>query len=398
MTASEQTTDIVEGLPTARSCPFSPPDALGELRERRPIARMSYADGTLGWLITDHDLGRELLTHPDFSSRHELRSSPVPMAIKPMPAPPGMFIGMDPPEHTRYRKPLNRHFTVRRVRELEPAIQRIVTQHIDTMERQGPPADLVGSFALPIPVQVISELLGAEPGISEEISRLRALTLDPATPPEEAGAAVRATNAVMAELVRSKRRAPSDDLLGVLIADGEMTDEELTGLAFLMFIAGHETTANMFSLGTYLALRDDKVRAGLTGVTVLSDEAVNEFLRYLSIVQFTSRAALADVEIGGVLVRKGETVTLSISAANRDARRFPDPDGFDFHGTENSHLAFGHGIHQCIGHNLARAELKIGLPELFRRLPGLRLADASREVATRTGHNTYGVLELPVAW
>ncbi|GGW82240.1 cytochrome P450 [Streptomyces lucensis JCM 4490] len=390
--------EIVEGLPTARSCPFSPPDALGELREERPITRMSYADGTLGWLITDHALARELLTHPDFSSRHELRSSPVPMAIKPMPAPPGMFIGMDPPQHTRYRKPLNRHFTVRRVRQLEPAIERIVTQHIDAMERHGPPADLVSAFALPIPVQVISELLGADPGISEEISRLRAVTLDPATPPEEAGAAVRATNEVMADLVRGKRRSPSGDLLSVLIADGDMTDQELTGLAFLMFIAGHETTANMFSLGTYLALRDERARASLTGGGVLTDEAVNEFLRYLSIVQFTSRAALADVEFGGVLVRKGETVTLSISAANRDGRRFPQPDTFDVDGGENGHLAFGHGIHQCIGHNLARAELRIGLPELFRRLPGLRLADESRDVATRVGHNTYGVLELPVAW
>ncbi|MFI6645441.1 cytochrome P450 [Streptomyces sp. NPDC050504] len=390
--------EVVDGLPTARGCPFSPPDALGELRARRPIARMSYTDGTLGWLVTDHALGREMLTHPDLSSRHELRSSPVPMAIAPRPASPGMFIGMDAPEHTRYRKPLNRHFTVRRVRQLEPAIQRIVTRHIDAMERQGPPADLVDSFALPVPVQVIAELVGADPEISEEISRLRALTLDPTTPPAEAHAAVAATGEVMAELVRTKHRSPSDDLLSVLIADGEMNDEELTGLAFLMFIAGHETTANMFSLGACLMLRDEKVRAQLTGAEVLSDEAVNELLRHLSIVQFTSRAALADVDLGGVRIRKGETVTLSVSAANRDARRFAAPDTFDAAAGENGHLAFGHGIHQCIGHNLARAELRIGIPELFRRLPGLRLADESKEVVTREGHNTYGVLELPVVW
>ncbi|MGB8945934.1 MAG: cytochrome P450 [Streptomyces sp.] len=395
MTYSEE---IVDGLPTARGCPFSPPAALGELREKQPIARMSYADGTLGWLVTDHALGRELLTHPGFSSRHELRSSPVPMAIPPRPAPPGMFIGMDAPEHTRYRKPLNRHFTVRRVRQLEPAIRRIVTQHIDAMEEQGPPTDLVNSFALPIPVQVIAELVGADPEISEEISRLRAVTLDPTAPPAEAHAAVVATNEVMAELVRSKHRNPSDDLLSVLIGDGEMTDEELTGLAFLMFIAGHETTANMFSLGACLMLRDEKVRAQLTGAPVLTDEAVNELLRHLSIVQFTSRAALTDIEIGGVHVKEGETVTLSIAAANRDAQRFADPDTFDAAGGENGHLAFGHGIHQCIGHNLARAELRIGIPELFRRLPGLRLADESKEIITREGHNTYGVLELPVVW
>ncbi|WP_208030647.1 cytochrome P450 [Streptomyces cyanogenus] len=392
------TEHVVDGMPTARGCPFSPPEELGALREERPIARMTYPDGHQGWLVTGYELAQEVLADVAFSARHDLRSSPIVMGGKLGPAQPGMFIGMDPPEHTRYRKPLSRHFTVRRVRELEPAIERIATACLDALEAGGSPADLMAAFALPLPVLVICELMGADADLAAELQKLRVPMLSAATPRAEVAAAARRTSELMHELVRARRAAPGDDLLSELIAVGELNDEELAGLTFLMLVAGHETTANMIAMSVYLLLQDEKARAALGDGSQVGDQTVNELLRYLSVVQFVSRAALKDVEIGGVLVRQGETVTISTSAVNRDGRRFEDPDTFHAEGGGVGSLAFGHGLHQCIGHNLARTEIRIALRLLLRRFPGLRLAASPQDVRTREAMNTYGVHELPVSW
>ncbi|MGC9543274.1 cytochrome P450 [Streptomyces sp. UG1] len=394
MSSSER---VLDGLPTARACPFDPPAELGKLREERPVTKMNYPDGSVGWLVTDYALVREMFTHPAFSSRHDLRSFPVHMPLPPSKAVPGLFIGMDPPDHTRYRKPLNRAFTVRRVRELEPTIERIVAERLDAMEAEGAPLDLMESFALPVPVRVISELLGAGREVAAELQRLRVAVLSPQTPEEEAMAAGKATGELMYELVRGKRRAPADDLLSELVADGELNDQELAGMMLLMLIAGHETTAQLFGLSTYLLLERDDLRQAIVSEPV-TDVTANEFLRYLSIAPFIVRTALIDAEVGGVHISAGETVTLSLAEANRDPRRFGDPDTFDGVRGDNSHLAFGHGIHQCIGHNLARTELRIGLPAMLRRFPELRLAVPREEIRTREAMQVYGVHRLPVSW
>ncbi|MGY1438533.1 cytochrome P450 [Streptomyces reniochalinae] len=427
--------DAVEGLPTARGCPFSPPAELTELSATRPLARMSYPDGHMGWLVTSHFLARQILASQDFSARHDLRHSPIPTMLTPTPAPPGAFIGMDPPEHTRYRKPLNQYFTVRRIRQLEPAIERTTREHLNTMEKTGAPTDLMRAFALPIPVAVISELLGSTPEINEELQRLRAVSMDPRSPAEDVGASVKATHELMQNLVAYKRDTPGDDLLTKLIGDGELDDAELTGLALMMLIAGHETTAQMIGLSMYYLLRHEEIRDRLIGGPVLTDEAVNELLRCLSAVQFVTRVALTDVELGGVTVRKGEACTISLPAVNRDARAFDEPDLFKAVGdtaetpqasrhapasgspqasrhapasgspqasgqapASGSHLTFGHGIHQCIGHNLARSEMKIAIGAVWQRFPALRLASDDAEITTREAFNTYGLDRLPVEW
>ncbi|WP_326691548.1 cytochrome P450 [Streptomyces sp. NBC_01795] len=399
----------VDGFPTARRCPFDPPSAFAALRAERPIVRMAYPGGSDGWLVTGYALSRDALTHPALSARHELRASPIPMPLTPAAAPPGVFIGMDAPEHTRYRGPLNRHFTVRRVRKLEPAIEQATAERIsalEALEGAGSPADLMAEFAMPIPVQVISELLGSTDEITDEIQRLRATTLDRGSPSVDAAAAVGATNARMTDLVRLRRASPSDDLLSVLITDGDLNDEELAGLAMMMLIAGHETTANMIAMAIYLLLSDEALRVAVLGLSdpydtrgaELSDDMVNELLRHLSVTQFVSRAATEDLELGGVRISAGETVTVSLSAANRDPEQFDDPETFRTEGPVNSHIAFGHGLHQCIGHNLARSEMKIAIPALFRAFPRLQLAGKEAEFGTREGFTIHGVDRLPVTW
>ncbi len=394
MSATEH---VLDSLPTTRGCPFDPPAELTAVREERPITRMTYPDGSVGWLVTEYALVREIFTNSAFSSRHDLRSFPLPMPLPQSKAAPGMFIGMDAPDHTRYRKPLGRAFTVRRVRDLEPKIERIVTECLDAMEAVGGPVDLMRSFALPVPVGVISELLGAAPEVAEELQRLRVTLLRPETTPEEGMAANKATMDLMGELVRGKHRVPSDDLLGELVAGGELDDQELAGMMMLMLIAGHETTSQLLGLSTYLMLTEEKLFDAVAKGPV-TDATANEFLRHLTIAPFIVRAAVADVEVGGVKIAAGETVTLSLLAANRDPKRFDAPDLFDPERAENSHLAFGHGIHQCIGHNLARTEVRIALPALLRRFPKLRLAVPREELRMRDAMHIYGPHRLPVTW
>lgn len=389
----------VTGLPVARRCPFDPPEELAALRARDAITRMRYPDGHDGWLVTGHALARTVLADPRFSARHELRHSPVPTPAKPMAAMPGVFIGMDPPDHTRYRQLINRHFTVRRVRELEPMIERVVARRLDAMAAAGPAADLMRAFALPVPAQIICELLGVPEESHEEIQRHRMATIDPESNPPAAMAATRATMAFMLGLAQRKRAEPGDDLLSGLIADGGLDDQELAGIALLMLIAGHETTANMLGLGVYLLLDRPDLAEGIRGRDgALSETAVDELLRYLAVVQFASRAALTDVELGGVTITAGETVTVSLSAANRDGARFDDPARFRADRPGSGHLSFGHGAHQCLGQHLTRAELRIGLSALLRRFPGLRLDVSPAEIGFREAVPTVGVTRLPVRW
>lgn len=389
---------IIEALPTERRCPFDPPSELTDLITERPIARMHYPDGHVGWLVTNYQLAKEVLSSPRISARHELRRFPVPFPIKLGPAAPGVFVGMDAPEHTRYRKPLAKAFTARHAREMEPVIQQIADDVLDAMEKQGSSADLVRSFALPLPIRVISEIIGGTQDVTDEFQQLRIPMITPGTPPEQARAAMVRTGELMRELVAAKRAKPSADLLGSLIAGGDLTDDELAAIALQILGAGHETTAHMFALGTYLLLQDDELRQRLTTEGPWTDEAADELLRYLTIAQFITRAALEDVEFGGQLVRKGETVTIALSAANRDPERFPDPDTFDPERAQNGHLTFAHGVHKCLGVHLARTELRVGMPALLRRFPKLRLAIQPEEIGTRDAMSTYGVHELPVTW
>ncbi|MFY7066136.1 cytochrome P450 [Nocardiopsis changdeensis] len=387
-------------LPTARPTPFDPPADLSRLRAEEPVSRLSYPGGHTGWLVTGHALVRQVLADPRFSARNELRHNPSPGAppTPPPPAPRGLFIGHDAPEHTRYRRLLTGRFTVRRMRRLTERVEQITAEHLDSMERLTPPVDLGEVYASPIPALVIAELLGVPDHAVGPFHRTVAAASHVDSTPEEKFAAYTRTQDILRELVADKRAAPTDDLLGDLAADSDLEDDELTNIAFLLLGAGLDTTANMLGLGVLLLLGHPEQLAALREGPERSARVVEELLRYLSIVPFTTRTALEDLELGGRRVRAGETVTVSIAAANRDPDVFAAPDSLDPDRPAGGHLAFGHGIHQCLGQQLARVEMQVAYPALFARFPDLRPAVPEEEVPTREDMAIYGVHRLPVTW
>lgn len=392
----------VPELPMSRSCPFDPPEQLAQLREEQPITPLRYQDGHPGWLVTSYALARSILADPRFSRKNELQHLPKPFKLTEFtqePAQPGFFLGMDPPEHMRYRRQLTAHFTVRRMRQLEPRIAQIAEEHLDAMERHGPPVDLVSAFALPIPSLVICELLGVPYEDRKRFQHDTKVLLSLESTPEEAIGARDALRDYLHGLVARKRSEPGDDLVTTLLAGAELDDDEVAGIAVLLLVAGHETTANMLGLGTFALLRHPDQLAALRADPSLIEHAVEELLRYLTIVHLgPTRAALEDVEIGGQTIHAGDMVTISLSEANRDPERFENSEELDVHNSATGHLAFGHGIHQCLGQQLARIEMRIGYGALLRRFPGLRLAVPPEEVRMRTDMSIYGVHNLPVAW
>ncbi|MFI6596842.1 cytochrome P450 [Nonomuraea sp. NPDC050536] len=394
-------------LPTARQHPFDPPDELMKLREQAPIHRMRFGDGTMGWLITGYSLARAVLADPRFSNRPELTHPPIAaraelsaqLKQQEFAMPPGIFLRMDAPEHTRYRKLLTGQFTVRRMKMLEPRIAQIVDQHLDAMAAGERPVDLVEAFALPIPSLVICELLGVpyEDRQQFQYDSKKLLALE--TKAEDAMAALGRVFGYLHGLIKRKRAEPDEHLLSGLIEAGELNDEELTGVAFILLIAGHETTANMLGLGTYALLSNPDQLALVRDDPSKVDNAVEELLRYLTIIHIgPARTALEDLELDGVAVKEGEGVALALPVINRDPSRFPDPERLDLGRQATGHLTFGHGIHQCLGQQLARVEMRIGYPALLRRFPGLRLAVPPQEVPMRTDMTIYGVHRLPVTW
>ncbi|MGW0594634.1 cytochrome P450 [Streptosporangium sp. NPDC002607] len=390
-------------LPTARrpGCPFDPPKELIQAREHGPISRFPFPDGHEGWLVTGYDLVRAVLADPRFSSRKELmRHHPLVDLgeIEVPPAPPGEFLLMDEPQHGRYRKPLVGKFTVRRMRQLTERVEQVTAEHLDAMEKAGPSADLVTAFAKPIPSIIICELLGVPYEDRGSFQGHIDKFLGGEVGDEELIAAYTATQNYLAELVAAKRANPTDDVLSDLL-DSDLTDEELRGIALILLSAGFDTTANMLALGTFALLQNPDQLAALRTEPELTDGAVEELLRYLSVAKQFPRVALEDVELGGQTIKAGSTVILSYATANRDPERFTDPHVLDLRRQEGGHLAFGHGIHQCLGQQLARVEMRVAFPALLTRFPTLRLAVPAEEVALRLETaDIYGVKSLPVTW
>lgn len=393
-------TETPTPFPVARPNPFDPPTDLARLREQRPVSRLTYPDGQEGWLVTGYALARTVLADARFSARAELKRSPVAqegISETPQPAPPGLFVATDPPEHTRYRHLLTGQFTVRRMRELTTRIEEITADHLAVMARKGPAVDLVQEFALPIPSLVICELLGVPYADRDDFQRHSAELVRVGTTREERLDAYVTLRAFMRELVLAKRAAPTDDLLSGLTST-DLTDDELSNIGFMLLGAGHETTANMLALGTFALLQHPGQLAALRSGAAEAEQVVEELLRYLSVVPFVTRAALTDVELDGQTVEAGEVVTVSLQAANRDPLRFPDADDLDLRRRAIGQVAFGHGVHQCLGHQLARIEMQVCYPALFDRFPTLRLAVPAADVPLRTDMLIYGVHELPVTW
>ncbi|WP_329578158.1 cytochrome P450 [Kitasatospora sp. NBC_01250] len=381
--------------PRPSGCPFDPPPAY-----RRPAARLTLWDGNPCWLLTDYQDVRTVLSDRRFSadgrnpgfpiltrSQQELRNETP------------SFLRLDDPEHARLRRMLTTEFLIKRVEAMRPGIQRIVDEALDAMVGHGPPADLVAEFALPVPSLVICELLGVPYGDHAFFQRESFRLLDTTAPAATTRSAFEALTAYLTELAAS-RRGREDGILARLAARTDLTLPEVAVTGLLLLVAGHETTANMTSLSALALLQHPAQADLLRERPELIPGAVEEFLRYLTIIgSGLPRVALADVELpGGTLVRAGEGVLAVLSTANRDEGLFPGGEELDVTRDARRHLAFGFGVHQCLGQPLARAELQIALSTLLRRLPALRLAVPFDEVPFRNETVIYGLRALPVAW
>ncbi|MFI9380772.1 cytochrome P450 [Kutzneria sp. NPDC052558] len=401
-----QAVPVPQGLPTDRDAgPFDPPRAITRLRSARPVSPLVFPDGHEGWLVTGHEAVRQVLADTRFSSRQDLGVLHVPWEAPGMPAPtepspqvPGLFIAMDGADHSRLRRKLIGAFTVKRMRSLEEHIVEIVEAQLDRLAAMAAPVDLVKAFALPVPSLVICEMLGVpyEDRETFQVNSAQFLVKDQTL--EEKMAAWNALTSYLAQLITGKRAEPGEDLLSDLAGDPDLSVEELIGIAFLLLLAGHETTANMLALGTFALLEHPDQLAELRADPGLMPDAVEELLRYLAVGDLFLRYATEDLEVGGETIPEGSTVVVSLLAAGHDPQRFDEADSLDVRRKARGHLSFGHGPHQCLGQQLARIEMRAGFDGLLRRFPGLALAIPAADVKLRTDMSIYGVHELPVTW
>ncbi|WP_267244918.1 cytochrome P450 [Streptomyces sp. PR69] len=390
----------VEAHPTVRLTPFDPPPELARYRESEPIRRMRYPDGHIGWLVTSHALARSILADNRFSARSEYKRAPV---ARPgadpfygQPALPGWLVDMDAPEHTRLRQQLAGRFTARRMKDMRPRIEEIVGELLDAMVERGGPVDLVESYALPVPSLVICELLGVPYSERAQFQRNSETLFALKSTAAEAAQAMDTLYALLHGLAKD---GGGDGLLAMLAADGTLDSDEIAGVGVLLLTAGHESTSSSLSLSTFALLSHPEQLALFMSDPALVDNAVEELLRYLSVFHFgVPRTPLEDVEMAGHLLKAGESVTVSLPAANRDEVWFEDPDRLDIRRKTAGHTAFGFGIHQCLGQNLVRMEMRTALPALFHRFPTLELAVPAQEVELAADMSVYGVHRLPVTW
>ncbi|MFJ9842409.1 cytochrome P450 [Kitasatospora sp. NPDC101155] len=386
----------------ARTDKFEPPALFEELRRERPLARMTYPDGHVGWIATSHELVRQVLGDPRFSHNLEIGHFPVTKYGGPVPqfpAMPGMFIHMDPPEQTRFRKLLTKEFTSRGVARLAPVIEAAAAEQIAELRSRGSSADLLEEFAKPFVLRVLAPLIGLPYSERDRFAEAPAVMNDPFGDAQASMAAFQQVGAFIHEIIAGKKAEPGDDIISRLIASGELTDEELGNITALLLFAGFETTEGALAVGIFALLHHTEQLAALRADPSKIDEAVEEILRYVTVNQYEIfRTALEDLELGGETVKKGETVTVSLPAANRDPAKFGCPADLDLGRDTAGHVAFGYGVHQCLGQNLARLQLKIGLLALIEAFPGLRLAVPANEVPLRTKGSVFSVKSLPVSW
>ncbi|KAK1185710.1 cytochrome P450 [Streptomyces sp. NBS 14/10] len=395
-------------------CPLDPAPAMRARQAEGPLVRIRLWDGTLAWLVTGWEEHRALMSDPRVSVDPFRPGAPKlsPGEVKVIDAlkkegkrsTGTSFILMDDPEHARLRRMVTSAFTIKRVEALRPPTQKITDDLIDTMLAGPKPVDLVEALALPVPSLVISNLLGVPYDDHEFFQANSRTIINRETTAEERAAARGRLSEYLDGLLGEKLAHPREDLLSGLaerIKAGELAREDATEMGVLMLFAGHETTANMITLGTLALLQHPDQLALLrdTEDPKLIASAVDELLRYLTITHGGQRrAALADIEIAGQVIRAGEGIIPVNEIANRDPSVFPDPDRLDIRRDARRHVAFGFGVHQCLGQPLARMELQVVYPTLLRRIPTLALAADLAEIPFKHDGFVYGAYRLPVTW
>jgi cytochrome P450 len=387
-------------IPRAARCPLAPPAEFADWREQ-PGLRKAMFQGNPIWVVSRYQDIRAALVDPRLSAKT------IPDSIMPTDADnkvPVMFARTDDPEHQRLRRMMTSNFTFRRCESMRPQIQDMVDHYLGQMVEHGAPADLVREFALPVPSMVIALLLGVPPEDLGLFQHHTTVGLDQKSTDEEKGHAFGSMYAYIEELVKRKEREPGNDLISRLVteyvATGQLDHATTAMNSVIMMQAGHETTANMISLGTVALLQHPDVfeRLGRTDDPAVIANIVEELMRYLTIVHSqVDRVATEDLTIGGQPIHPGEFVMMNLPAGNWDAEFAENPETFDADRNTRGHLGFGYGVHQCIGANLARVEMQVAFATLARRLPGLTLAVSPGELRFKVS-NIYGMKELPVSW
>jgi cytochrome P450 len=382
--------------------PGQPVPEIATVGGGRPVFRAELPDGRIVWLVSGYENVRQMIIDQRFSRA---------LAVAPGRAQPGFEMsaagsinGMDPPEHTRLRKLVASAFTARRVEALRPRVESIVSELIDAMAGRPQPADLVAGFSLPLPAQVICEMLGVP---AEDLEQFHAwsdtIIGDWQRDPDEIMTALAELYGYFGALIEIKRARPADDLMSALIAardeDDRLSEHELTVMCCTLLIGGHETTANQINLSLLLLFDHPGEVAKLRADPGLIPAAVEELLRCSRLGGLPpARVTTEDVQLGGVTIPAGEQVMPLYSTANRDPSAFSDPDRFDVTRDAASHLAFGAGVHHCLGAQLARVELQEAFRGLIGRLPGLRLAVPPSDLEFKPGMAIHSLRELPVRW
>jgi cytochrome P450 len=389
----------------------NPFPAFAQVRADAPVHKVRLADGHDAWLIVRYAEARQALNDPRFSkdmNKAMAADSEVVAEGLPGAALAQHVLTMDPPDHTRLRGLVATAFTPRRVEALRPRVQTLVNDLLDAIAAAGPDAtvDLIPAFAFPLPYTVICELLGIPEPDREPLGAAFTALFLPSDGPEPPPAAVGGSKHIIEYLdhiTNHKKAHPADDLitaLGQVSADGSsLTQRELCSTLFQLFVAGHDTTASLIGNGTAALLTHPEQLAALRADLSLIPNAVEEFLRYdAPVPHSTFRYAAVDTEIGGVVIPAGDQVLISLASANRDPERFAEPEDLDVARKDRRHIAFGHGIHFCLGAPLGRMEGQIAFTSLLTRFPQLRLAGKPDEL--RWGHGDGLVLrgldELPV--
>ncbi|AUT72405.1 cytochrome P450 [Paraburkholderia hospita] len=394
--------------PRAAECPLHPPPRYASVRESEPIRRVKTWDGSSVWVVTRMKDFREVLTSPHFSASPETHGYP---SVSPARAAQSRsyqtFITMDPPEHGQYRRTLTKEFMMKRIDELRPFVQSTLDALLDQMIAKGAPSDFIQDVALPLPSVVISIMLGVPYEDHARLQMLSSNRMNLDISPELLTQSAQEMEQYIDRLLREKEQHPGEgnDLLCRLAVEwintGKLSHADAVQMGALLYLAGHETTANQIGLGLLSLLQDSQQTAALIAEPSLVRGAVEEMLRFHSITHMNSaRVATADVMIGGQLIRKGEGVFAPVQAANHDPEAFPEPDRFDIRRDTRSasHVAFSFGVHQCLGQPLARLELQVVFETLFKRLPSLRLAVPFDELEFKRNGNVFGLIALPVEW
>ncbi|OLT29941.1 hypothetical protein BJF83_09570 [Nocardiopsis sp. CNR-923] len=394
----------IPAFPLARNCPFAPPEPYERRRARTPVSRVRMLGGNDAWLVTRHEDVRRVLSDPRTSADRRApgfpRFAPATEAQRRASFFRPPLNWQDPPEHTRTRPWLMRDFTARRAELMRPRIAEVVDACLEDMLSTGPPLDLVRHLADPVPSRVICGILGVPYDGHERFESAIAVMMDRTASAPRRGGAARDVRSLLEAVVADAARGRGTGLVARLVDEQGADDlDSVTSSAFVLLVAGQVTTSNMISLGTLALLEHPDQLARMTSDPERVPAAVEELLRYCSIVEAaTARTATADTVVGGVTVRAGEGIVPVVQTANRDPDVFERPHELDIARPPRAHLAFGHGRHRCLGSALARVELQCVFEALFRRIPSLRAAVPLDRVAFRRESNIYGVRELPVTW